>query len=93
MLCHFTLRACALHHGQSIYNGHYTALIFYDGKVIEIDDHMVSDITDTNWVFRSERTVYLAFYAKRYISNIYRQIGNSPKYCKDKKNQKKTKGR
>ena len=89
MLCHFTFRACALHHGQSIYNRHYTALLFYDGKVIEIDDHMVSDVTDTNWVFRSERTVYLAFYSKKDISNTYTQIDNSPKYCKDKKNKKR----
>ena len=88
-LCHFTLRACALHHGQSIYNGHYTALIFDDGKVIEIDDHVVSDVTDTNWVFRSEHTVYLAFYSKKDISNTCTQIDNSPKYCKDKKDKKR----
>ena len=67
-------------------------LFFDDGKVIEIDD-MVSDITDTNWVFRSERTVYLAFYTKRYISNTYKQIDNSPKYCKDKKNERTLKVR
>lgn len=36
MLYHFNLRACALHHGQSIHNGHYTALIFDDGKVIQL---------------------------------------------------------
>lgn len=50
---------------------------------------MVSDITDTNWVFRSERTVYLAFYTKKYISNTCTQIDNSPKYRKDNKNEKR----
>ena len=84
-ICHYNLRACALHHGHSIYSGHYTALVFDDGKVIEIDDHVVRDLTDTNWVIKSQSTVYLAFYTK----NAGTCMANFPKYSKDDEKEKR----
>ena len=82
-ICHYNLRACALHHGQSIYSGRYTALVFDDGKVIGIDDHVVRDLTDTNWVIKSQSTVYLAFYTK----NTGACKANFPKYSQDDKSE------
>ena len=59
----YVLKACALHHGEHIHNGHYTVLIFDDEKVIEVDDQRAHDRTE-NWKSHADTTVYLAFYLK-----------------------------
>ena len=59
--CHYVLKACALHHGAHIHNGHYTALIFDDDQVIEVDDERAHDVAKY-WKTRADTTVYLAFY-------------------------------
>ncbi|CAB4037276.1 Ubiquitin carboxyl-terminal hydrolase 10 [Paramuricea clavata] len=64
MPCQYSLKACALHHGMHIHNGHYTAVIFDNDKIIEIDDHIVKDVTD-GWISNVQSTVYLAFYTKK----------------------------
>jgi ubiquitin C-terminal hydrolase len=60
---YYVLKACALHHGEHIHNGHYTVLIFDDEKVIEVDDQRAYDRTE-NWKSHADTTVYLAFYLK-----------------------------
>ena len=61
--CYYTLKACALHHGYHINSGHYTALIFDENTVLEIDDERARDRSD-NWKSHAGSTVYLAFYNK-----------------------------
>ncbi|XP_046845636.1 ubiquitin carboxyl-terminal hydrolase 17-like protein C [Xenia sp. Carnegie-2017] len=41
----YQLSSCALHYGSGIDVGHYTAVIFKDGRVYEVDDTFVSDIS------------------------------------------------
>jgi ubiquitin C-terminal hydrolase len=78
MPCQYGLKACALHHGMHIHNGHYTAVIFDNGKVIEMDDHIVKDVTD-DWKSNVQSTVYLAFYTKKYTSLTHStQLDYSP---------------
>ena len=66
----YKLRACALHHGMHSHSGHYTAVIFDEGKVIEIDDDKATDLTN-DWIYRVQSTVYLAFYSKNYASSMH----------------------
>ena len=61
---YYSLKACALHHGEHIHNRHYTALIFDQDKVLEIDDEQAFDRTE-DWKEHAESTVYLAFYTKQ----------------------------
>ena len=49
--------------GEHIHNGHDTALIFDQDKVLEVDDEQAFDRT-ANWKEHAESTVYLAFYIK-----------------------------
>ena len=58
----YCLRACALHHGMHLQNGHYTALVFEENDtVIEIDNAAVREVSET-WQDSSSTTVYMAFY-------------------------------
>ena len=43
MPCYYTLRSCGLHHGHHINSGHYTALIFNENTVPEINDERAYD--------------------------------------------------
>ena len=61
---YYSLKACALHHGEHIHNGHYTALIFDQDKVLEVDDEQAFDRT-ADWKEHAGSTVYLAFYTKQ----------------------------
>ncbi len=88
-LCRYSLHACALHHGMHIHNGHYTAVIFDNGRVIEIDDHVVRNVTH-NWIDIVQSTVYLAFYTKKYTSSTYsKQVDNYPYSGNDTDKRKK----
>ena len=88
-MCRYSLRVCALHHGQTTHSGHYTATIFDKGRVIEIDDHVVKDITE-NWVYQVQSTVYLAFYTKKYsLINYIEQQETSPHSGNDTDRKKK----
>ena len=64
MLCHYEFRSSALHHGTQIENGHYNAFIVDDYEVFLVDDEVICDVTD-DWLYRVQRTVYLAFYTKK----------------------------
>ena len=70
--CQYDLRACALHHGENLYNGHYTTLLFQDDSVVEIDDTRIKCVTE-EWENRSTSTVYLAFYCKNQNSTFETQ--------------------
>ena len=59
----YNLRACALHHGEELYSGHYTSLLFEEDNVVEVDDTRVKCVTN-EWENRASSTVYLAFYCK-----------------------------
>ena len=86
----YKLRACALHHGMHIHSGHYTAVIFHEGKVIEIDDDKATDLTD-DWIYCVQSTVYLAFYSKNYASSTYSsKLYNAP--CPKNDRNEKEKG-
>jgi hypothetical protein len=61
---YYLLKACALHHGYHIHNGHYTALFFYQDTVIEVDDERAHDRT-LDWKVHADTTVYMAFYVKQ----------------------------
>lgn len=65
MIYRYNIRACTLHHGMHIHNGHYTTIIFDNGGVKEIDDEIVNDVTD-DWVRPLQSTVHMAFYKKKY---------------------------
>ena len=72
-----------------IHNGHYTAVIFDNGRFIEIDDHVVKNVTD-NWIDIVQSTVYLAFYTKKYTSSTYaKQVHNYPYSGNDTDKRKK----
>ena len=60
----YDLRACALHHGASLYSGHYTSLVFEEENVVELDDTHINCVTD-EWENRASSTVYLAFYCRK----------------------------
>ena len=68
--CYYTLRSCGLHHGlhhgHHINSGHYTALIFNENTVLEIDDEQAHDRTE-DWKSHTGSTVYLAFYSKVHL--------------------------
>jgi ubiquitin C-terminal hydrolase len=89
-VCRYDLRACGLHHGQAIHTGHYTAVIFDNCKVIEVDDQHVKDISN-DWIGKVTSTVYLAFYTKQSALSLQRnnrpQLGNNTD--KRKKDDKK----
>ncbi len=73
MVCHYKPRACTLlHHGMN-----YTAVIFDNGSVIEIDDRAVREGTN-NWIYKVQSTVYLVSYTKEYnLCNFSTEIENS----------------
>ena len=70
--CQYDLHACALHHGENLYNGHYTSLLFQDDSVVEIDDTHIKCVTE-EWENRSTLTVYFAFYCKHQNSTFQMQ--------------------
>ena len=75
---------------QTTHSGHYMPTIFDNGRVIEIDDHVVKDITE-NWVYQLQSTVHLAFYTKKYsLLNYIEQQEISPHSGNDIDRKKKT---
>lgn len=38
----YNLRACALHHGEELYSGHYTSLLFEEDNVVEVMIHVLN---------------------------------------------------
>ena len=67
--CQYVLRVCALHHGTNLYGGHYTALLFEGGNVVELDNTHVKCVTN-EWEDRVTSTVYIAFYCKDQNSTL-----------------------
>ena len=70
--CRYDLRACALHHGENLNDGHYTSLLFQDDSAVEIDDIRVKCVTE-EWENRASSTIYLAFYCKNQICTFATQ--------------------
>ena len=64
MSCHYEFRSSAMHRGTQIDNGHYNALVVDDYEVFLVDNEVICDVTD-DWLYRAQRTVYLAFYTKK----------------------------
>ena len=57
-----------LHYGSGIDVGHYTAVIFKDGRVYEVDDTFVSDISQ-KWKQKVSTYAYIAFYSAENFSD------------------------
>lgn len=57
----YKLTSMALHHGNGVGNGHYTALI--PGPGIFIDDDRLYKVNNTLEILESNRDVYLLFYS------------------------------
>ncbi|CAB4008571.1 ubiquitin carboxyl-terminal hydrolase 8 isoform X2 [Paramuricea clavata] len=58
----YNLISCALHYGKRIDCGHYTAVVFDDNSVLEINDTVIKDVS-SYWENYVASTVYVAFYS------------------------------
>ncbi|CAB4021708.1 ubiquitin carboxyl-terminal hydrolase 8 isoform X3, partial [Paramuricea clavata] len=58
----YNLTSCALHYGQRIDCGHYTAVVFDENSVLEINDTVIKDVS-SYWEDFVASTVYVAFYS------------------------------
>ena len=93
--CYYTLRSCGLHHGHHINSGHYTALIFNENTVLEIDDERAHDTTE-DWKSHAGSTVYLAFYSKdnfKECADIDNNMSDAFNHDEDSNKKNKRKGK